>query len=116
MPAYRINKVNEEIKKELSLIIPKLKDPRIPEFITITEVRTTPDLKSAKVYFSTLSGDEKEVLKGLESSANFARGMLSKAMKIRYTPELFFIIDESIKYGAYIDKKLSELGLGEQDE
>lgn len=116
MASHRLDKVNEEIKKALSGIIPKLKDPRIPDFVTVTEVRTAPDLKTAKVYFSTLTGDENEVLKGLQSSASFARGMLSKAIKIRYTPELIFTIDESIKYGAFIDKKLSELGLDKEDE
>ena len=116
MSGYRLDKVNEEIKKELSIIIPKLKDPRIPDFVTVTEVRTSPDLKTARVFFSTLTGDENEVLKGLQSSANFARGLLSKAMKIRYTPELIFTIDKSIKYGAFIDQKLAELGLDGQDE
>ncbi len=117
MAGHRLDKINEEIKKELSVIIPKLKDPRIPDFVTITEVRTSPDLKNAKVYFSTLTGDENEVLKGLQSSAGFARGLLSKAIKLRYTPELSFCIDESIKYGAFIDKKLAELGLdGTSDE
>ena len=116
MAGHKLDKVNEEIKKALSVIIPKLKDPRIPEFVTVTEVRTTPDLKSARVYFSSLTGDENEVLKGLQSSAKFARGLLAKALKIRYTPELIFTIDESIKYGAMIDQKLSELGLDSSDE
>lgn len=116
MASHRLDKINEEIKKELSVIIPKLKDPRIPEFVTVTEVRTSPDLKSARVFFSTLTGDEKEVLKGLESSAGFARGLLSKAIKLRYTPELIFSIDESIKYGAFIDQKLAELGLGGNED
>ncbi len=116
MAGHRLEKVNEEIKKELSLIIPKLKDPRIPEFVSITEVRTTPDLKSARVYFSVLSGDDKEALKGLTSSAAYARMLLSKSMKIRYTPELIFTIDESIKYGIFIEQKLSELGLDNENE
>lgn len=117
MAGHRLDKINEEIKKELSVIIPKLKDPRIPEFVTVTEVRTSPDLKSARVFFSTLIGDEKEVLKGLQSSTGFARGLLSKAIKLRYTPELIFTVDESIKYGAFIDQKLAELGLdGTNDE
>lgn len=111
MASHRLDKVNEEIKKALAGIIPKLKDPRITDFVTITEVRTAPDLKTAKVYFSSLTGDENEVLKGLRSSAKFARGLLSKAVKLRYTPELIFTVDESIKYGNYIDQKLSELGL-----
>ena len=111
MASHRIEKVNEEIKKELSLIIPKLKDPRIPEFVSVTEVRTTPDLKSARVYFSVLNGNDAEALKGLQSSAAYARMLLSKTMKIRYTPELIFTIDESIKYGIFIEEKLSELNL-----
>lgn len=116
MASYRLEKVNEEIKKELSVIIPRLKDPRIPDFVTVTEVRVTPDLKSAKVYFSVLAGDENEALAGLQSSARFARGLLSKAIKLRYTPELLFEIDESVKYGAFIDKKLHELGLDGSDD
>ena len=83
MAGHRIEKVNEEIKKELSVIIPKLKDPRIPDFVSITEVRTTPDLKSARVYFSVLGGNDEEALKGLQSSAAYARMLLSKTMKIR---------------------------------
>ena len=116
MAGHRIEKVNEEIKKELSLIIPKLKDPRIPDFVSITEVRTTPDLKSARVYFSVLGGNAEEALKGLQSSAAYARMLLSKTMKIRYTPELVFTIDESIKYGIFIEQKLSELNLDDEDE
>ena len=116
MAGHRIEKVNEEIKKELSLIIPKLKDPRIPDFVSITEVRTTPDLKSARVYFSVLGGNDEEALKGLQSSAAYARMLLSKTMKIRYTPELVFTINESIKYGIFIEQKLSELNLDNEDE
>lgn len=115
MSGHRIDKVNEEIKKELSYIIPKLKDPRIPEFVTVTEVRTSPDLKTAKVYFSSMSDNEEAVLAGLQSSAGFARGLLSKAMKIRYTPELTFVIDTSVKYGMFINQKLAELGLDGSD-
>lgn len=116
MASHRIEKVNEEIKKELSLIIPRLKDPRIPDFVSVTEVRTTPDLKSARVYFSVLNGSDTEALKGLQSSAAYARMLLSKTMKIRYTPELIFTIDESIKYGIFIEQKLSELNLEQDDE
>lgn len=116
MSGHRIDKVNEEIKKELSYIIPRLKDPRIPEFVTITEVRTSPDLKTAKVYFSSMSENEEQVLSGLQSSAGFARGLLSRAMKIRYTPELIFAVDSSVKYGMFINEKLAELGLSESED
>lgn len=116
MSSHRIDKVNEEIKKELSYIIPKLKDPRIPEFVTITEVRTSPDLKTAKVYFSSMSDNEEQVLAGLQSSAGFVRGILSKSMKIRYTPELVFAVDSSVKYSMFINEKLAELGLSESED
>ena len=116
MSSHRIEKVNEEIKKELSLIIPTLKDPRIPEFVTVTEVRTTPDLKSAKVFFTVMNGDEQAALEGLTSSARFARGQLSDRIKIRYTPELIFKPDESAKYGMHINEVLAELDIPHDDE
>ena len=117
---HRIQRVNEEIRKELARILPQLKDPRIPSLVSITAVETTGDLKECKVYVSALIGDEKEMLKGLKSSGSFIRGALARNLKLRYTPELTFIADSSIKYGMHINEKLHELGLDgtgdEQDE
>ncbi len=117
--AHRIQRVNEEIRKELARILPQLKDPRIPSLVSITAVETTGDLKECKVYVSALLGDEKEMLKGLKSSGSFIRGALARNLKLRYTPELTFYADASIKYGMHINEKLHELGLdgsGEQDD
>ena len=115
MSGHRIDRIKEEIKKELSYIIPKLKDPRVHEFVTITEVRTSPDLKNAKVYFTSMKDDEDQVLEGLTRSAGHIRSMLSKSMKIRYTPELTFVYDTSVRYGMYIDSMLADLNLDGSD-
>jgi ribosome-binding factor A len=117
--AHRIERVNEEIRKELARILPTLKDPRVPSLISITAVETTGDLKECKVFVSALNGDEKEMLRGLKSSGSFIRGALARGLKLRYTPERSFYADPSIKYGMHINQKLHELGLdgtGEENE
>ncbi len=115
MSGHRIEKINEEIKKELSYIIPKLKDPRVHEFVTVTDVHTSPDLKTAKVYFTSMKDDEDQVLEGLMRSSGYIRGMLSKTMNLRYTPELTFVYDTSVRYGMHIDSMLADLDLDGSD-
>ncbi|MBQ3084766.1 MAG: 30S ribosome-binding factor RbfA [Clostridia bacterium] len=120
MMGHRIERINEEIRKELARILPSVKDPRVPEFLSITAVETTGDLKECKVYVSALTQvDEKEMLRGLKSSGSYIRGALARGLKLRYTPELTFYADQSIKYGMHINQKLHELGLngnGESDD
>ena len=116
MAGHRIERVNEQIKKELAVLIPELKDPRIPKFISVTEVHTSPDLKTARVYVSIMDALETDVIAGLNSSAGHLRSLLALKLKLRYTPMLDFKIDNSIKYGMEIDRKLSELGLDKDDE
>ena len=116
---HRIERVNEEIRKELARILPTVKDPRVPSLISITAVETTGDLKECKVFVSALIGDEAEMLRGLKSSGSYIRGALARNLKLRYTPELSFHADQSIKYGMHINQKLHELGLdgtGEEQE
>lgn len=114
--AHRIARVNEEIRKELARILPTVKDPRVPSLISITAVETTGDLKECKVFVSALMGDESEMLRGLKSSGSYIRGALARNLKLRYTPELSFHADPSIKYGMHINQKLHELGLDGHDE
>ena len=114
--AHRIQRVNEEIRKELARILPQLKDPRIPSLVSITAVETTGDLKECKVYVSALIGDEKEMLKGLKSSGSFIRGALARNLKLRYTPELVFEIDHSIEHGAHINQIISSLDIREETD
>ena len=112
MAGHRIARINEEIRKELSRILPTVKDPRVPSFLSVTAVDTTGDLKECKVYVSAFTEvDEKELLRGLKSSGSYIRGALARGLKLRYTPELSFHLDTSIKYGMHINQKLHELGL-----
>ncbi len=119
MATHRMARVNEEIRRELARILPSVKDPRVPSLISVTAVEATGDLKECKVFVSALNGDEKEMLRGLRSSGSYIRGALARNLKLRYTPELTFYADPSIKYGMHINEKLHELGLdgtGEQED
>jgi len=107
----RLEKVNEELKREISEIVQyKLKDPRLG-FITITKVEVTPDLRIAKVYYSVLGSvqEEAKAQQGLESSAGFVRKLIGDTIKMRYTPELIFKIDKSAEYSVNIFKRLEEI-------
>ena len=98
------------IKEEVAdIIMHKLKDPRLG-FITVTDARVSDDLKHAKIYISVLESAKKdETLKILTSSAGFIRSELAKRVKIKFIPQLVFKFDESIEYGAKIDKMLNEI-------
>lgn len=104
MASNRIGRINEEIRKELSALLRTVKDPRVAEaMLTITHVDTTPDLRQCKVYVSALDcKDEKDLMKGLKSAAGFLRRELGSRVDLRCTPELQFITDDSIAYGAHI--------------
>ena len=105
MASNRINRINDEIQRELAAQFRNLKDPRVSGtgMVSITRVDTTNDLRYAKVYVSVLNKDqERDVLKGLKSAAGFLRRELGQALQLRYTPELQFIGDDSIQHGAHI--------------
>ena len=117
MAKHRQGRINDEMQKELATIMREVKDPRVSgAFISITGVEATPDLKFAKVYYSVLTGDKKEIAKGLKSSAGFIRGQLARKMNLRMTPELTFCEDNSIAYGAHISKILSGIEISEPEE
>ena len=112
MASNRIGRINEEIQRELSAQIRRLKDPRVSDagMVSITRVDTTGDLRFCRVFVSALNKDqEKEVLKGLKSAAGFLRRELGAALRLRYTPELQFLGDDSIQYGAHILELLSDV-------
>lgn len=105
MPSNRINRINEEIQRELASQLRLLKDPRIAAtgMVTVTRVDTTSDLRYAKVYISVLDkAREADVMKGLKSASGFLRRELGSALRLRYTPELQFTADNSIQHGAHI--------------
>lgn len=105
-------RVNGEVLKELSVIISsKIKDPRIHPMTSVVEVDVTPDLKYCKAYISVLGDKEaqEETLKGLQSAVGFIRKELARTINLRNTPEITFIIDQSIEYGVTMSHKIDEL-------
>ena len=110
MAKYRQGRINEEIQKEMASILRKVKDPRVSEaFISITAADCTADLKYAKIYYSALSGDPKAIAQGLKAANGFIRRELARSLNLRITPELTFITDSSISYGAHIASILEGL-------
>lgn len=105
-------RINGEVQKELSTLISReIKDPRINPMTSVVHVEVAPDLKTAKVYISVL-GDEaskKSTLSGLKSAAAYMRGQLAKSLNLRNTPELTFVIDNSIEYGVHMSKLIDEV-------
>ena len=110
MAGNRINRINEEIQKELSALFRTLKDPRVQGgMVTVTHVDTTSDLRWCRVFVSVLDKtQEQDVIKGLKSAAGYLRRELGAAVKLRYTPELQFVADDSIEYGAHILEMLRD--------
>lgn len=103
MPSNRINRINDEIQRELAAQLRNLKDPRVSGMVSITRVDTTSDLRYARVYVSVLDKErEQDVLKGLKSASGFLRRELGRALRLRCTPELQFSGDDSIRHGAHI--------------
>ena len=112
MPSNRIGRINEEIQRELSDQLRRLKDPRVSQtgMVSVTRVDTTGDLRYARVYISVLDkSQEKDVLKGLKSAAGFLRRELGRTLQLRYTPELQFLPDDSIQHGAHILEMLRDI-------
>ena len=103
MASNRMGRINEEVQRELAVLIPNVKDPRVTGMISVTAVDVTQDLKYAKVYISVLDregGDQ--VLKGLKSASGYLRRELGRALNLRHTPELTFFRDDSMAKGAKI--------------
>ncbi|MDD5424351.1 MAG: 30S ribosome-binding factor RbfA [Candidatus Omnitrophica bacterium] len=102
----RPERVASEMREYISMIIAEnIKDPRIG-FVTVTRVEVTPDLRNAKVYFSSLGGaKEKEyAAKGLNSATGFIRKMLGERLRMKFTPELLFRLDESTEYSLHLNE------------
>ncbi|NLF12967.1 MAG: 30S ribosome-binding factor RbfA [Anaerolineaceae bacterium] len=111
MATRRQQRVSELIHRELSqLLIREVRDPRLDE-VTITEVRITPDLLLARVYFTVLGGAEEQqaARTGLESASGYLRTQLAGRVSLRLVPELSFEVDRSAEYGRRIDQLLDEI-------
>ena len=110
MSYQRVDRLSEEVQKEVDDIIRhSLSDPRIDGTYSVTRVEVTRDLRYAKVFVSTLDKErEKDLIRGLKSAAGYLRRELGAAIRLRYTPELQFVADDSIEYGAHILEMLRD--------
>ncbi|NQS99960.1 MAG: 30S ribosome-binding factor RbfA [Candidatus Omnitrophica bacterium] len=111
MGIARMERIGEQMKQEIGrILLEELQDPRIG-FVTITKVEVTRDLRQAKVYFSYLGPKNKlrNTQVGLERSAGFIRKLLAQRVKIRYTPELMFKLDQGSEYSIHISEVLEKI-------
>ena len=105
-------RVNGEVQRELSNIIRGgIKDPRVAPMTSVVAVEVAPDLKTCKAYISVF-GDEKaleDTIKGLQSAEGFIRRELARKLNMRNTPQITFVMDQSIAYGVAMSKKIDEV-------
>ncbi len=112
-------RINGEVMKELSNIIRgEIKDPRINPMTSVVAVEVAPDLKSCKAYISVLGDEEsqKNTIKGLKSAEGFIRTKLAKNINLRNTPEITFVLDQSIEYGVNMSRLIDEVNAGIVDD
>ena len=105
-------RINREVQRELSNIIrTEVKDPRIHPMTSVVAVNVAPDLKSCKAYISVLGSEEaaKETLAGLKNAEGYIRRALAKSVNLRNTPEIKFILDQSIEYGVHMTRLIDEV-------
>ncbi len=111
MSVNRIDKISEEVKREVSRIIQTdVKDPRLPMMVSVTHAKVTKDLKYATIYVSVLgdNDEKKNAILALESASKFIRHELGQNINLRLLPELIFKLDDSIEHGFYISKLIDE--------
>lgn len=106
----KIERLNNLIMREVSIILEReVKDKGI-EFVTVTAVKTTSDLSYSKIYVTILNDDKKdEIMKSLKGASGFIRKELANRIEVRHIPKLEFVYDESIEYGQRIEQKIREI-------
>ena len=112
-------RINGEVQRELSNIIRgEIKDPRINPLTSVVAVEVAPDLKTCKAYISVLGDEESQAktLAGLKSAEGFIRSKLAKTVNLRNTPEIRFVLDQSIEYGVKMSKMIDEVTKGIKSE
>jgi len=111
MPSYKISRLSEDVKRELTDIMRSLKDPRITGMLSIVKVDLSGDLSHCKVYISSLDGMQgaKEAVEGLNNAAGFIRHEINQRIDMRRSPAFHFVADDSIEHSADIAKILNDL-------
>lgn len=104
-------RVNNEVQRELSDIIRNMKDPRVAPWTSVVAAEVAPDLKTCKAYISVLGGkkEQEDTMAGLKKGEGFIRHELARTLNLRNTPEICFILDQSIEYGVNMSKKIEEV-------
>ena len=105
-------RINSEVQKELSRIISRgIKDPRISPMTSVVSVEVAPDLKTCKAYISVLGDDtaQADTLAGLKSAHGYIKRELARTVNLRNTPNIRFIMDQSIEYGVNMSRKIDEI-------
>lgn len=119
MPNHHLDRINDDIRRVLAEKLRQVKDPRVNQgtMLTVTHTDTTNDLRHCKVYVSVLGQfDEKQLAKGLKSVSGYLRRELGHSLDLRYTPELTFVLDDSIAHGAYINRLINELDIQHDED
>jgi ribosome-binding factor A len=117
----RIRRVAEQMKKDVSAIIAsEIKDPRVAGLTSITDVELSKDLRYASIYVSIFGNDDEkeETLQTLIRASGFIRGEIGRRIRLRYTPEISFYLDNSLEYGAHIERVIRSLKeeTGDEDD
>lgn len=114
MSFNRIDRIKEEVKREMSAILRELKDPRISSMTSIVAAEVTRDLKYAKIYISVMGSDEekKNTLAALKSATGYIKREIGQRLDLRCVPQPTFVLDTSIDYGMHINELINEINNG----
>ena len=108
--SYRNVRIADQIRLELArLLCEEVRDPRVG-FVTLTEVDLSPDLRHARVYVTTMAKDPESTMEALKRATPFLRRSLARHAKLRFTPQIRFMIDESVESGFRVEELLQEIG------
>ena len=119
MPGHRMERITEDVHRELTAIFRELKDPRVQQgMISIVRVQVTNDLEHCTVYVSAMQGMDtcKEACQGLKSAAGYIRRELGHRLKLRHVPQMHFVPSDSIEYSANINRILHDLNVKGEGE
>ena len=112
MAGYRIDRISEDIKREIVAVMRELKDPRVQgKLLTVVKVEVSSNASFAKVFVSSMNGidDAKQAVKGLDTATGYIRREVGGRLHLRKTPELKFVADNSVEHGMNIARMLDEL-------
>ena len=114
----RVERISEEVTRELAMMLRDVKDPRVSQtMLSVVRCEVTNDMRWCKVFLSALGDyDQKELKKGLKSCSGYLRRELAHRLRLRYTPELVFVLDDSIAHGAHISAVINRLDIKHDED